>query len=88
MTVPFERTRSLVQAKALLQRLGDPQLTPELPTWLRDEASDLLRHFPSYADIELAHRALPQTFGPVPPFSRLSGSATVRGVIDGSQGGT
>lgn len=88
MTVAFERTRSLVQTKELLQRLQDPELTSDVPAWLRGEAAALLRHYPSYADIELAHRALPETYGPEPPFSRLSGSATVRGVIDGSQGGS
>jgi hypothetical protein len=88
MTNPFERTRSLVQTKALLQRLQDHELTSHVPAWLREEAAALLCHYPSYSDIELAHRALPETFGPVPPFSRLSGSATVRAVIDGSQGGS
>lgn len=88
MTVAFERTRALVKTKELLQRLQDLELTPNVPAWLRQEAAALLRHYPTYADIELAHQALPETYGPAPPFSRLSGTATVRGVIDGSQGGS
>lgn len=88
MTVAFERTRALVKTKELLQRLQDLALTPDVPAWLREEAAALLRHFPTYADIELAHQAHPEVFGPVPPFSRISGSATVRGVIDGSRGGS
>lgn len=86
MTVPFERTRSLVQTKELLQRLQDAEGTPDVPAWLREEAAALLHHYPTFAELELAHQALPETYGPVPPFSRLSGSVTVRGVIDGSKG--
>lgn len=81
MTIPFERTRSLIQTYELLKRLEDPAETPRVPRWLREEASTLLRHFPTYAAIEMAHKALPHLYGPVPPFSRLSGSADVLGVI-------
>lgn len=42
MTVPFERTQSLVQTKELLQRLQDPEVTSDVPTWLRVEAAALL----------------------------------------------
>lgn len=81
MTIPFERTRSLIQTYELLKRLEDPAETPRVPRWLREEARTLLRHFPNYAAIEMAHKALPHLYGPVPPFSRLSGSADVLGVI-------
>lgn len=77
MTTPFERTRALVQTKAFLQELMQHE-----DESLRNEARRLLRHYPALAEIELAHLALPQFFGPVPPFSRLSGSADVRGVLD------
>lgn len=81
MTIPFERTRSLIQTYELLKRLEDPAETPRVPQWLREEARTLLRHFPNFAAIEMAHKALPHLYGPVPPFSRLSGSADVLGVI-------
>ena len=86
MTIPFERTRALVLTKELLQRLANSEDSAVVPGWLRDEATALLRHYPTYAHIELAHKALPIIFGPVPPFSRLTGSGTTQGVIDGSRG--
>ncbi len=84
MTTPYERTRALVQTKDFLLRLsslGDDVV----PLVIAVEAETLLRHYPELAQIELAHQALPQFFGPVPPFSRLSGTADVRGVIDAAQ---
>lgn len=88
MTTPFERTRALVKTKELLQRLENPELTPDAPDWLRSEATALLRHYPSLAQIDLAHKALPLIYGPAPPFSRLAGTVTVRSVIDGSKRST
>lgn len=85
MTLPYERTRALIETRELLKRLQDPGETPRVPRWLREQARLLLRHYPDYASIELAHKALPHLFGPAPPFSRLSGSADVQGVIDASK---
>jgi hypothetical protein len=85
MTIPFERTRALICTKELLQRLQDPKETPRVPRWLREEARQLLRHYPTYSDVELAHRALPHLWGPSPPFSRLSGTGDVQGVIDSTK---
>ncbi len=76
MTIPYERTRALVLTKELLQRLSSSDDAAQLPDWLRDEATALLRHYPSYSDIEFAHKALPMLYGPAPPFSRLAGSST------------
>lgn len=86
MTVPYERTRALIETYELLKRLQDLQATPRVPRWLREEARTLLRHYPNYAAIEMAHKALPHLYGAVPPFSRLSGSADVQGVIDATKG--
>jgi hypothetical protein len=69
MTTPFERTRSLIGTKELLERLQDPKETPRVPPWLREEARQLLRHYPTYSSIELAHKVLPHVYGPVPPLS-------------------
>lgn len=85
MTIPFERTRALILTYELLQRLQDPKETPRVPRWLREEARILLRHFPTYSSIEMAHKALPHLYGPVPPFSRLSGTGDVRSVIEATE---
>lgn len=87
MTIPFERTRALIQTRELLKRLEDPTETPRVPRWLREEARALLRHFPDYSAIEMAHKALPHLYGPVPPFSRLAGSPEVLGVVAASTAG-
>jgi len=82
MTVPFERTRALISTKEFLEAMLDPKATPRTPRWMRGKAKALLRHYPGLAEVEMAHKALPETFGPVPPFSGLSGTADVQGVID------
>jgi hypothetical protein len=66
MTTPYESTRALVNTRDFLQRLatlGDDAV----PISLLMEAEALLRHYPGLAHIELAHKALPMFFGPVPP---------------------
>lgn len=84
MTLPFERTRSLVMTKEFLQRLLDPKQTPRVPRPVRGHAHMLLRHYPTLGDIELVHNALPNWFGPVPPFPRLRGNPQVESVISAS----
>lgn len=84
MTIPYERTRAVLETKAFLERLLNPRETPRVPRTVRAHAKWLLRHFPSYSDIELVHEALPDWFGPVPPFSRMRGSAQSDAVIDAS----
>lgn len=66
MTVPSERTRALIETYELLRRLQDPKETPRVPRWLRVHAKALLRHYPDYSSIRLAHKALPHLFGPTP----------------------
>lgn len=85
MTTPYERTRSMIETKAYLQELIDPTATPRVPKALREIARKLLRHYPGYAEIELAHKCLPHLYGPVPPFSRLSGGLQTVGVIDATK---
>ena len=70
MPAPHQRTRALIEAKAFLQELQDPKLTPRVPAAVREIARKLLHHYPSYSEVELAHKALPHLYGPVPPFSR------------------
>lgn len=82
MTTPYERTRSILETKCLLQEMQDPKLMPRMPAAVREIARKLLPHYPSYADVELAHKALPMWYGPVPPFSRMSGDPQAVGVIE------
>lgn len=77
MTVPFERTRALVQTKQFLEAMLDPKQTPRTPRWMRGKAKALLRHYPNLAEIEMAHKALPDEYGPVPPFSRMHGKTAI-----------
>jgi hypothetical protein len=85
MTIPFERTRALLQTRELLRQLKSPSETRRIPRWLREQAKALATHFPTYADVEQAHQALPELYGPVPPFSRLSGTGDVCSVIEATK---
>lgn len=77
MTIPYERTRALVQTKEFLEAMLDPKATPRVPHWMRGKAKALLRHYPGLYEIERAHKALPEAFGPVPPFSRMHGRTAI-----------
>ena len=68
MTLPFERTRAMLDVRLFLLELTDPGLTHRVPRALRGRAASLLKHFPTNADIERVHQALPDCFGAVPPF--------------------
>lgn len=85
MTTPYERTRSLLETNLFLHELQDPKLTPRVPAAVREIARKLVRHYPSYYDVELAHKALPEVYGPVPPFSRLAGGPQTAGVIEAAR---
>jgi hypothetical protein len=85
MTTPFERTRALILSREFLRQRQDPKQTPRVPARMRDHAKSLLKDFPSYNDIEQAHQAVPEVYGPVPPFSRPRGTADVQGVIDATK---
>lgn len=87
MTTPYERTRALIETKHFLEQLLVPKESPRVPAWARERARKLLRHYPMYSNIELAHKALPEFYGPVPPFSRLRGSAETDHVIEASRQG-
>ena len=82
MTVPSERTRALVRDKGFLAAMMDPKQTPRTPRWMRGQAKAILRHYPSLAEIDMAHKALPNTFGPVPSYSPLNRAQSTLGAID------
>ncbi|MDD5336203.1 MAG: hypothetical protein PHS32_20905 [Rhodoferax sp.] len=77
MTTPYQRTRALLETNLFLHELQDPKLTPRVPAAVREIACKLVRHYPSYADVELAHKLLPHLYGPVPPFSRAHGRTAI-----------
>ena len=66
MTVPDERTRAMVYTRAFLQDLRDPGVTPRVPKTVRDTANWLLRHYPEPYVVEIAHKAAPGWYGPLP----------------------
>jgi len=86
MTSPFERTRSLVLTKELLQRLSSLGFDT-VPPSISAEAGRLLRDYPTLADIEAAHKAVPELYGPVPPFQRDIANPQILGILDAAQAG-
>lgn len=64
MTMPFERTRAVMQTKEFLQWVQSAEATSENFMKAKREARTLLRHYPSSIDLHLAHLACPQWFGP------------------------
>ena len=66
MTLPFERSRSVIYSKTFLEELLDPQKTPRIPRSIRGQAKALLRHYPSAYDIHRASKWAADVFGPVP----------------------
>ncbi|MDO8450334.1 MAG: BPSL0761 family protein [Rhodoferax sp.] len=77
MTTPYERTRTLIECKQFLSQLADPARAPWDSAELQRIASWLLRHYPTLLNIESAHEALPDLYGPVPPFQRLHGKSAI-----------
>ena len=53
MTLPYERTRAVVQAEEFLLSLIDPKKTPRIPRAIRQEAHRLLRHYPNKFDMHV-----------------------------------
>jgi hypothetical protein len=57
MTIPYERTTSVVQTREFLQVL---RRNLDLPTSIRNEAHRLLRHFPDIGVLTLTAHACPE----------------------------
>jgi hypothetical protein len=53
MTLPYERTRSVVSTREFLLDLMNPKVTPRLPRYIRDTARSLLRHYPNNFEMEI-----------------------------------
>ena len=57
MTLPYERTRSVINAREFLFRLSTPYIQngiKKIPAAVRDEARRLLRHYPNVVDLKHA----------------------------------
>jgi hypothetical protein len=64
MTLPDERYRAVLAARHLLIRLMDPKETPRVPTEIRQQARNVLRHFPNPWDMDQASEGSPHIFQP------------------------
>ena len=62
MTMPFERTRAVVNTEGFLRNLSDKAVTPGLPKAIRETAKRLLRHYPSPDDLKTVNRAWDDRF--------------------------
>lgn len=52
MTLPYERTRAVMQTEEFLYSLLDPQQTPRVAKSIREEARRLLRHYPNKFEMD------------------------------------
>lgn len=51
MTLPSERTNAVLRVERFLLDLRDPKKYPRIPKVVREEASRLLKHYPSQFDM-------------------------------------
>lgn len=51
MTMPRERTQAVLRVEQFLMDLRDPKKYPRIPKTVRQEASRLLKHYPSQFDM-------------------------------------
>ena len=65
MTEPHQRTRAILKTISFLEQLASARDMPRVPSHVRAVARELLRHYPGLEEIERAHKALPDVFGPV-----------------------
>jgi hypothetical protein len=72
MTLPDERFRSVIAAKNFMADLLDPKKTPRVPKEVRQRAYSILRHYPSYWDLERVSDKSPEVFQPqIEPLTRM-----------------
>lgn len=74
MTLPFERSNSVMRTRDFLLGLCSPRKTPRVPKRIREISASLLKHYPSSYDVQHAHTVNPEQWGPISLGSRLSGS--------------
>jgi hypothetical protein len=64
MTIPYERTRAVVETRRFLKELAEGRLVHASPERLQQYAVSLLRHYPSRGDMHLTASALPAWWSP------------------------
>ena len=52
MTMPDERYRAMVEGLKLIEDLLIPQVTPRVPSNIRERARWVMRHYPNAGEIE------------------------------------
>jgi hypothetical protein len=52
MTMPDERYRAMVEGLKLIEDLLIPQVTPRVPSNVRERARWIMRHYPNATEIE------------------------------------
>jgi transposase InsO family protein len=60
VTLPYERTRAVINVREFLFRLSTPYISngiKRIPTAVRDEARRLLRHYPNVVDLKYAEQS-------------------------------
>jgi len=62
MTLPHERFRAVMEVERFLMALVDPSVTPRVPSTVRRRAGLLLRHYPTWLDMEKAADIAPDIF--------------------------
>jgi hypothetical protein len=65
VTLPYQRTRAVLQAKEFLRRLSSPYVESGIKgirSEVRREARDVLRHFPADVDLMTAGDDSPEVF--------------------------
>lgn len=65
MTIPTERTRSVLNTRQFLLDLLDPKKTPRVPMRIRERAYWCLRHYPDTYHLTRAAIVLPESWGVV-----------------------
>lgn len=53
MTIPLERTTSVIRTRQFLIDLSDPKKTPRIPLSVRRYAVSLLKHYPTQYEMEI-----------------------------------
>ena len=67
MTIPTERTNSVLGTAELLMDLMNSTKYPGVPMEVRERARWCLRHFPTRFDLEQSAAAASDVWGPPPP---------------------
>ena len=89
MTLPDERYRSIDHAALFLQQLCNPEITPRVPRKIREEARRILRHYPTYYDLQQLTAAAPHVVQErMEPLHRMVAAYTSTAAVDDHEGST